>query len=125
MQLPNPQVPWTPMQPPPPPRERRRYGAISALLLSFFSADFYRDVGRRWRGIGFWYLVWLMFITAIPIAVKAHIGFSKFARTDAQKMISTFPSLMITKGIVTSDPDPYLWAEPSSGSVFLYVDTTG
>jgi len=117
--MPNPETPLTPT------REPRRYGAISALALSFFSAEFYRDVARRWRGIGFWYLFWLMFLTAIPVAVKSHIEFSRFARQEGRAMVSTFPSLTLNKGIASSDPDPCLWTEPGSGAVLLYVDTTG
>jgi hypothetical protein len=124
MQLPNAQNPYPPMQPPPP-RERKRFGAFSALVLSFFSAELYRDVGRRWRGIGFWYLALLMLITAVPDAIKAHIGFGKFVKDDAQSVISTFPTITIKNHKASiAEPEPYLWREPK-GQVLLYVDTTG
>lgn len=111
--------------PPPPQREKRKHGMFSALVLSFFSPGLYRDVARRWRGFGFWYLVLLMLLTAIPGAIKAHHSFRQWAHDDAAVAVQTFPDITITNGKVsTAEQEPYLWRDPKTGQVLLYVDTT-
>jgi hypothetical protein len=104
---------------------RRRYSRSVALLLSFFSADLYRDVARRWRGIGLTYLLLLLAVSWIPMTAKLQIGFSKFAKDEAPVTLQGFPAITITKGVVSIDrPSPYLWKDPQTGEVLLYVDTT-
>lgn len=106
--------------------ERRRYSPVATLGLSFFSPELYRDVGRRWRGIGFWYLVLLLAVSWLPVAIKAHVGFAHFVRQDAPRTLADFPGITITDGVVSIDrPEPYLWRDPDSRDVLLYVDTSG
>jgi hypothetical protein len=107
-------------------RERRKYSRVSALVLSFFSADLYRDVARRWRGFGFWYLVLMLAVSWLPFAIQAQVGFAKFVRQDATRLLAGFPGITITNGVVSIDrPEPYFWREPDTGKVILYVDTSG
>ena len=116
----------SPTQPLSPRPEGRQYSRFSALILSFFSADLYRDVARRWRGIAFWYLVLLLAISWIPVAIKAQVSFARFVRQDAPRTLEGFPPITIANGVVTIDrPEPYLWRDADSGEVFLYVDTSG
>ncbi|MDB5172601.1 MAG: hypothetical protein JWN51_1374, partial [Phycisphaerales bacterium] len=122
MQMPNQPGVYPPAYPP---AEKRKFGAFSALVLSFFSPGLYRDVARRWRGFGFWYLVMLMFLTAIPIAVKAHYSFQKFVKDEATPLFQTFPDISMANGKVSiAEEEPYLWRDLKTGQVILYVDTT-
>lgn len=122
MQLSNPMMSF----PAQAPGERRRFNTFAALVLSFFSADLYRDVGRRWRGIGFWYLVLLIVITMTPVLVLMQLRFTQFVRNDAPAMLKTFPTITIQDGSASIDrPEPFLWRDPKSGKVLLYVDTKG
>jgi hypothetical protein len=112
-----------PVQAPP---EPRRFYRIAALMLSVFSPALYRDVGRRWRGIGFWYLVLLLFVCWLPVGIKVQVEFARFVRQDAPRTLSGFPGITITDGVVSIDrPEPYLWRDPDSHDVILYVDTSG
>jgi hypothetical protein len=116
-----------PPQLPPAATEPRRYSRVSALVLSFFSPELYRDVARRWCGIGFWYLVLLLIISCLPLAIRAQIGYAKFVRQDAPRLLAGFPGITITNGVVSIDrPEPYIWRDPDNGKdVLLYVDTAG
>jgi hypothetical protein len=118
--------PYAPFQPPAAAAEPRRYSRFAALVLSFFSPEVYRDVARRWRGFGFWYLVLLLFICWLPIAIKAHTGFAQFVQHDAPRVLAGFPAITITNGVVSIDrPEPYVWRDPDNNQVILYVDTSG
>jgi len=128
MQTPFPGSPqYVQMPPMPPPvAERPRYSRFSALVLSFFSADLYRDVGRRWGGIALGYLVLLLAITTLAEAIKIQFGFAKFASKEAPAALQGFPGITIHQGVVSIDrPEPYLWRDPDSKEVLLYVDTSG
>ena len=115
-----------PSQPPPAATEPRRYSRVSALVLSFFSPELYRDVARRWCGIGFLYLVLLLAVSWLPLAIRAHVAFAKFVRQAAPRVLAGFPAVTITNGVVSIDrPEPYLWRDPGNNEVLLYVDTTG
>jgi uncharacterized protein DUF1189 len=108
----------------PPPVERRKFSAIAALFL-FVSPELYRDVARRWRGIGFFYLILLAIIAWVPMAIRAQHGYRKFVTDEAPRMLKDFPTVSITDGVVTADPDPYLWRDPKKNQTILYIDTTG
>lgn len=113
-------------QPPPAASEPRRYSRVAALVLSFFSPELYRDVARRWRGIGFLYLVLLLFVSWLPLAIRAHVGFAKFVRQDAPRILAGFPAITINNGVVSIDrPEPYIWRDPDNNEPILYVDTSG
>lgn len=112
--------------PAPAPREGPRYSRLAALVLSFFSSNLYRDVAQRWRGFGFWYLVLLVSVSWLPFAIKAQVGFSKFVRQEAPRTLQGFPGITINQGVVSIDrPEPYLWRDPDSKEVIMYVDTSG
>jgi hypothetical protein len=98
---------------------------ISALFLSFVSPGLYRDVARRWGGIGFFYLVLLAILAWVPTAMRAQHSYRKFLANDAPKLLKDTPTVSIKDGVVTADPDPYIWRDPQSKQVFAYIDTTG
>lgn len=120
---------WPPAQAPypqAPPPGRKRFGRITALFLSFFSADLYRDVARNWRGIALLYLLLLCLLTWIPVLVKTHLGMRRAANDpEAAAVINQMPSITINKGVVSiKEPEPYLMKDPQTGQTLLYVDTS-
>ncbi|HET6247622.1 MAG TPA: DUF1189 family protein [Tepidisphaeraceae bacterium] len=125
MQYPQASAPFPPPQPQV--REKRKFGKLAAIFLSFFSAELYRDIGRRWRGIGFWYLVLLMLLTCIPTGIEVQYKFREFVKSDMSGLIDTFPTITYDSKheISVAESDPYLWKDPKTGEVILYVDTTG
>jgi hypothetical protein len=80
--------------------EIRRHGPILAIFLSFFSAELYRDIASRWRGIGLRYLLLLIFLTSIPEAFNAQRAYDEFLKRDAPVLLAGFPTLTIENGQV-------------------------
>jgi hypothetical protein len=104
----------------------KRYSRIRALVLSLFSPDLYRDVAANWRGVGFLYLLLILALTWIPVLYKWQVGFREFAQTEFPSVISDFPAITITKGIVSSPaPQPYYMRDRESGKTIFILDTTG
>lgn len=107
-----------------------------AVAYSFFSAGLYRDVARRWRGIGFLYLAMVMLLASIPNAIRVQVSFAEFMKHEAPPLIEGFPTLSIHDGEVSiAEPQPYVWHDPTAldpdsraaevHRVILYVDTRG
>lgn len=121
---------WPPagplMQPPSPQGAPRRHSRFAALLLSFFSADLYRDVARSWRGIGLLYLLLLCFITWVPGLIRAHVALRAAANDPATAAtLNQLPSVTVTNGVVSiKEPEPYVMRDPKTAKVLLYVDTS-
>ena len=114
------------MTPPPPARARPQFSRFTALVFSFFSAALYRDVARRWRGIGLLYLLLLMAVTWAPVVLKWHLRFHRWAHGgQAARYFQEFPSLTIEDGVVSiAEPQPHVWRDPDTGEVILVVDTS-
>ena len=113
--------------PPPPPPGPKRYGIFAAYILApFFVGSLYRDVGRNWRGIGFWCMFLLLAITWAVTLGKFHVEAQKFVRDEVPKALEHVPAVTIKDGEASSDvPQPYEMKEPDSGRVFAVIDTTG
>jgi hypothetical protein len=92
----------------------------------FWSPAFWRDIGQRGRGIGFWYMFFLLLITWGIVFVKGYGSYKKFQAEEAPKVISQFPTITVKKGTATVDPpEPREIRDPESGKVFAVIDTTG
>src|SRR5688500_20251727 len=88
--------------PPPQPRPKPQYSRFTALVLSFFSAALYRDVARRWRGIGLLYLLLLMFVTWLPVVIRWNLQMRAWSDGGAaQRRLAVFPTITITSGVVS------------------------
>jgi hypothetical protein len=127
---PPPSSPWPPGAPPAPAaaqsRPKRQYSRLTALVFSFFSRSLYRDVARRWRGVGVVYLLLLMFVNWLPVVVAWHLGARMWAEGGAaQRLLGEFPTITIQKGVVSiAEEEPYVWRHPDTGEPILVVDTT-
>ncbi len=104
----------------------RRYSIVHPLWMSFFSREFYQDVGRNWRGLSFVYLMFLLFLCWIPTMTAFQRKLSEFMRTSAREFIVQVPRINIFHGEVWIDAEqPYFIKNPENGSVFAIIDTTG
>ena len=113
--------------PPPQPRPKPQYSRFTALVLSFFSTSLYRDVARRWRGIGLLYLLLLMFVTWLPVVIRWHLQMRAWSDGGAaQRQLAEFPTITIRNGVVSiAEEEPYVWRDVESGEPILVVDTSG
>ncbi len=79
-----------------------------ALYLSFYSKDFYRDVGQNWRGLALSYLFLLVLLYCIPLTLTANQGFREFVDSDGQALIEKMPVMTFKSGKLSiPNPQPY------------------
>ncbi len=92
----------------------KRFSIFHPLFLSFYSGELYQDVGRRWKGAGLGYLFLAMAILQLPMAVKIHVGFSKWVATGAGEVVDKIPQVNIRHGEVSTNVEtPYFIPEPA------------
>jgi hypothetical protein len=111
----------------------KRFSILHPLYMSFYSSDLYQDVGRHWKGVGLGYLFLVMAILQLPMAVKIHLGFSKWVESGASEVVDKIPRITINHGEVSTNVEtPYYIPEPQdkasrlSGAQYLAViDLTG
>jgi hypothetical protein len=104
----------------------RQFGMISAVPMSFFSGELYRDIGRHWKGFGFWYLTLLLAVCWIPGMVRVHFQVTKAIYKDGDVFFEQIPPIDIRDGIVTVEAEqPHYIKDPESGTPFMILDTTG
>jgi hypothetical protein len=90
----------------------RQYGPLRALVMAFFSADLYRDVGRNWSGIGLLYLTVLLAICWVPTAVRMHVGLHGFAVDRVPQLTADLPEITIRDGVMQANPPGrHLWRD--------------
>lgn len=104
----------------------KRYSTLHALYLSFFSRDFYQDVGAKWKGKGFLYLLLLLAVTWLPVIYKIHRELSEEIRLEVPKYLEQMPKITIVGGRVSIDrPVPHTILEPDGRTPFMVIDTSG
>lgn len=104
----------------------KKFSIIHIPVLSFFSRDFYRDVGLSWNRICFGYLFLLLAVCWIPMMVRIHLGFTGFVENDASSVVEQIPQITITDGQVSIDESqPYYIRIPDSNDIIGVIDTTG
>ena len=103
----------------------RRYTLVHALWQSFYSRDFYQDVGQNWPGIGFLYLLLLLALVWIPPTFKMQRGLAKFAAHEGPALIQQCPKITIRRGQVSVDPPgPHSIKDPETGNPIILIDTS-
>ncbi len=104
----------------------KRYSIVHIPFLSFFSRDLYIDVGLKWKGTGFGYLLLLLAVCWLPLTVKMHRGLSNFIDNETPPFLEQFPTITIDNGRASIDqPQPYYIKAPDSNDVIAIIDTTG
>ncbi len=104
----------------------KKFSIIHIPPCSFYSKELYRDVGLRWKGVGFLYLLLLLAICWIPGMIVIHKGFSDFVNNEAPAFVEQVPEITITDGEVSiEEPQPYYIKAPDTNDVLAIIDTTG
>ncbi|HEV2021042.1 MAG TPA: DUF1189 family protein [Terriglobales bacterium] len=92
----------------------KRFSILHPLYMSFYSREIYQDVGRNWKGVGLGYLFLAMAIVQLPMAVKIHVGFSKWVESGANEVVDKIPQITIHHGEVSTNVEtPYFIPIPS------------
>lgn len=108
----------------------KKYGYLSAIPLSFFSADLYRDVARNWKANVLLYLLLLVAVCSMLASVRfAEIMVDTTKNTlrgeSATNFFSQIPYVTIKNGeIQTPEKRPY-FIKDKEGRVIMIIDTTG
>src|SRR6185369_1156164 len=102
----------------------KRYSIFHPLVLSFFSKDLYRDVGKNWRGTGLLYLFLVLALFWIPTVIKGHLGFTRWIDKDAKALTQQIPPITIINGHASTNvPLPYFIKDPKTGESLALIDT--
>ena len=104
----------------------KKYSIIHAPVMSFFSMDFYRDVGLNWKGVGFGYLFLLLAVFWVPKIIRIQWMASDFVEYEAPDVVGQVPEITIADGEVSiKEPQPYYITMPDSNKAIAIIDTTG
>lgn len=96
---------------------------IKALVLSLFSAKFYREVAHNQKGIGFKFLALISFIVTIYTSVSLYTFIEISHKQDIDDFITGLPVITLEKegGISIDQPSPYVMGD--EGDDFIIIDT--
>lgn len=104
----------------------QQYNALQALYLSFYSAPLYQDVGRRWQGTGFLYLLLLLALAWIPHMAAVQTAIAEGIDNEAQALAGQIPAITISNGEVSTDVDtPHFIRDPKTDKLLAIIDLTG
>lgn len=104
----------------------KQHNYFEAFYLSFYSAPFYLDVGRHWKGTGFLYLLLLLALVWIPEMAGIHTSISEAIDTHGQAFAAQVPAITISDGEVSTDVEtPYFIRDPETDKVWAIIDLTG
>jgi hypothetical protein len=104
----------------------KQYNYSQALYLSFYSAPFYLDVGRHWKGTGFLYLLLLLALVWIPEMVGIHTHIASAIDAHGHTVAAQIPAITISDGEVSTDVEtPYFISDPETEKVWAIIDLTG
>jgi hypothetical protein len=94
----------------------------AALYRSFYSKRLYVDVGKRWRGFGFLYLLLVVAIFIIPLSIRITTVLKQDFNQQIIEPLLQMPTLYVQNGEISIDkPVPYLVTN-RQGQVTLIVD---
>ena len=106
--------------------EKNLYSYFQALYMSFYSSNLYLDVGRRWRGFGFGYLLLLCAVVSIPWAVETCFQYRADFNQHIVPSIKKMPVILYEKGKLKIDKKmPYIIHSDVSGEPVIIIDNTG
>lgn len=105
----------------------KSYSIFTAPFFSFFHKDFYREVGKNWKGKIFGYLILLQMFCWALICLHLYTEVSAWIQNEAPKVINQIPHISIVNGEASTDVEqPYTITDPTRPDRVLFViDTTG
>ncbi len=119
---------------------------FKAIPYALFSRDLYRDVAKRWEGLGFAYLFILLFVGLSVVALQKTYVLNLIAHDETKiekykdswlfgtsltvepvlTFIQHFPTLRIESGKASSEVEqPHVILSPLDKSPLVIIDTTG
>lgn len=99
------------------------YGYWQALYLSFFAKSLYVDVGKRWKGLGTLYLLFMVALMAIPFALKTAVDINHSFEQQLIKPLSQLPQIYVQNGEVSTDAALPYTVKDDKGRIVLMIDT--
>lgn len=100
--------------------------ALRPLYLTFYSAPFYREVGRELSGGWFGYLFFVVTLCAVPGMVGGYGVLSAFFGKELPAVIRQIPTVVVSGGQASIDPPgPHVVYSPTDNSPLLLLDTSG
>lgn len=100
-----------------------KYRFWQAPFFALFSKDFYRSVGKHWKGAAFTYLLLLLAIAWIPTVLKMNKAIDKFDKEFLADIVDKMPEMEINDGkLITSVAMPYVM-DFKDGEPFVIIDT--
>ncbi len=100
-----------------------KYRFWQAPFFALFSKDFYRSVGKDWKGIALVYLLFLLAITWIPTVLKINEKITKFENEFLVDIVNKMPELEINDGkLITGVSMPY-YMDFDEDDPFIVIDT--
>src|SRR5688572_7259364 len=103
----------------------KRYSIFQAIFLSFFSSSLYRDVARRWRGIGFGYLLLVLALVWILTIIKMQMSLAPFVNREGMDFARQVPKITVSNGQVSTDVATPYFIKDHDGEDFMIIDTSG
>jgi len=86
----------------------------------------YRDVAKKWTGMGLGYLLSLVALCTIPPVLELQAEIALILDKKAPALINQMPEIRITKGKVSVDEkEPYFILDEDTGEAVMIIDTTG
>lgn len=97
-----------------------------AVYKSWYSKDVYRDAAHCWRGLGFRYLIGLLFGLWFIASIHVHILVREFVLDYLKPVVSQIPRIDIKNGVATLDrPDQvFQISDPRNGRKLISFDMT-
>lgn len=104
----------------------KHYKTWQTPVFSFFSTQFYRELGATGKGVGFVYLLALLAIACAVSPVKQFTGFQQNLFCHGQELVEQMPEVSIESGKLRIDREsPCYVSDPQTGEHFLAFDTSG
>ena len=101
------------------------YGFGQALWRSWFSKELYKDVGLKWHGSGFAYLLFLLFLCVLVICIIANIYLRPALDGIQKNYAPQIPTMTFSQGKMSIDDNAIHTIKSSSGSTLVIFDPTG
>lgn len=100
--------------------------SIRALWLSFYSPHFYREVARRWSGMGALYLLCLLVGCWAPYMLAVDFALTHVLEDAVMPLVRQLPPVAIRDGeVAVSEEQPVFILHPKTRAVMAILDTTG
>ncbi len=101
------------------------YGYWTAFYNSFYSRRLYVDVGKRWRGFGFLYLLFVVALLSIAFTLRLGSDLNQSFEQQINDPLKQLPVLYIQNGELSFDQPMPFFIKNKKGEVVLIIDTTG